>query len=384
MSLNSTPSASRLHVVVLGACNSGKSSLVNLLTGQNVSLVSEVAGTTTDPVNKAMELPGAGPAVIIDTAGFDDATPLGAARVEMTLKALDRSDIAIILIGENPDVEAKWMARLKEKGVPVIKVVNKTDTGRVAGDDAIAVSARDAIGREALIEAVLRAIPADHDEPDLLRGLVGEGDTVVLVMPQDKQAPKGRLILPQVQTLRALLDRGCNTACTTPQQLGAMMKMLSKPPQLVITDSQVFRRVAQEIGDDVPLTSFSVLMAAYKGDIEYFVESARAIATLAPDARVLITEACTHAPQTEDIGRVKIPALLRQRISDTLRIDIVSGRDFPADLRPYSLIIHCGACMFNRRLVMSRVAAARAQHVAMTNYGITIAALTGILPRVVY
>ncbi len=384
MSLNTTPSASRLHIVVLGACNSGKSSLVNLLTGQTVSLVSELPGTTTDPVSKAMELPGAGPALIIDTAGFDDDTPLGSSRVAMTLKAIDSADIALLLVGENREAEALWAGRLKERGVPIIKVVNKTDTGRTVADDAVGVSALDTSGRKDLIDAILRAIPADHDQPDLLRNLVCAGDTVVLVMPQDRQAPKGRLILPQVQVLRALLDAGCNAVCTTPAQLAAALKGLRELPRLVITDSQVFDFVDKMLPGSVPLTSFSVLFAAYKGDIDYFVESARTIDTLQADARILIAEACTHAPQTEDIGRVKIPALLRKRIGPDLQIDIVSGRDFPADLSPYSLIIHCGACMFNRRLVMSRVAAARAQGVAMTNYGITIAALNGILDRISY
>lgn len=384
MDINATPSSRRIHIIVLGACNSGKSSVVNLLTGQSVSLVSDIEGTTTDPVRKAMEMPGLGPVVITDTAGFDDCSELGKARVSLTEKALDSADIALMLCGENPILEEQWLRRLGERKIPVVKVVNKTDLGNLAGEDAVGVSALRAEGREALIEGILRAIPSDLGEPDLLRGLVRSGDTVLLVMPQDKQAPKGRLILPQVQIIRALLDKGCNALCVTPAGLKSALTALATPPDLVITDSQVFAEVSRQIPTNCALTSFSVLMAAFKGDIEYFVESARRIATLKESDRVLIAEACTHAPQTEDIGRVKIPALLRKKVGADLQIDIVAGRDFPDDLSPYSLIIHCGACMFNRRMVVSRIERARRQGVPMTNYGITIAALTGILSRVVY
>lgn len=384
MSLNETPSGGRIHIIVLGACNSGKSSVVNLLTGQSVSLVSDKEGTTTDPVRKSMEMPGVGPVVITDTAGFDDAGELGAARVALTEKALDSADIALLLCGENPDFENEWLGKLRERKIPVVKVINKTDLGHLPGEDEVGVSALKGEGRKELIEGILRAMPSELGEPDLLRGLVGKGDTVLLVMPQDKQAPKGRLILPQVQVIRALLDKGCNALCVTPEGLAGALVALNSPPALVITDSQVFAEVNRQIPQECALTSFSVLMAAFKGDIDYFVESAGRISELKETDRVLIAEACTHAPQTEDIGRVKIPALLRKKTGKDLQIDIVAGRDFPDDLSPYSLIIHCGACMFNRKMVVSRVERARCQGVPMTNYGITIAALTGILRRVVY
>lgn len=384
MTLNDTPSANRLHIIVLGACNSGKSSVVNLIASQQVSLVSEVAGTTTDPVRKSMELSGIGPVVFIDTAGFDDNTSLGNARIAMTEKALDDADIALLLIGENEIQESFWIERLVSRGIPTVKVVNKTDTGRHVPSDATGVSSLNGTGRYELIEAISRAIPSDFDEPDLLRGLVNRGDNVILVMPQDRQAPKGRLILPQVQTIRALLDKGCNAICTTPEELSGALASLSKSPALIITDSQVFAAVAPQVPTRCRLTSFSVLMAAFKGDIDYFAESARAIDSLRPSDRILIAEACTHAPQAEDIGRVKIPALLAKKTGGVLQIDIVSGRDFPSDLTPYSLIIHCGGCMFNRRLILNRVRQAKQQGVPMTNYGITIAHLTGLLNQIVY
>lgn len=384
MTLNDTPSAMRLHIIVLGACNSGKSSVLNLITSQDVSLVSDIAGTTTDPVRKAMELPGIGPVVFIDTAGFDDDTPLGHARVAMTEKALDDADIALLLIGENEEQERLWAERLSARAIPVVKVMNKIDTGRNVPADAIGVSAIEATGKDELLDAISRAIPNDFGEPDLLRGLVDRGDTVMLVMPQDRQAPKGRLILPQVQTIRALLDKGCNALCTTPEEMSEALARLTTPPDLIITDSQVFATVSPKVPEGCRLTSFSVLMAAFKGDIDYFAASARAIDSLKPGDRVLIAEACTHAPQTEDIGRVKIPALLAKKAGGKLHIDIVSGRDFPADLSPYSLIIHCGGCMFNRRLILNRVRKARGSQVPMTNYGITIAHLTGVLDKIVY
>ncbi len=384
MTLNDTPSANRLHIIVLGACNSGKSSVVNLLASQQVSLVSDIAGTTTDPVRKAMELPGIGPAVFIDTAGFDDNGTLGQARITMTEKALDEADIALLLVGENETEESLWAGRLAARSIPTVKVVNKTDTGRHIPADATGVSALGATGRDELLEAISRAIPSDFGEPDLLRGLVKRGDTVVLVMPQDAQAPKGRLILPQVQTLRALLDRGCNAMCTTPEGLTDTLASLRSIPDLIITDSQAFAKVGPQVPDGCRLTSFSVLMAAFKGDIHYFAESAAVIDSLRPGDRVLIAEACTHAPQSEDIGRVKIPAMLNNKAGGTLTVDIVSGRDFPTDLSPYSLVIHCGGCMFNRRLILNRVRKAKSQQVPMTNYGIAIAHLTGLLAKIVY
>lgn len=384
MEESNTPSTNRLHVVVLGACNSGKSSVVNLLAGQHVSLVAPNEGTTTDPVRKAMELPGVGPAILIDTAGFDDGSALGEARVALTQRALDAADVALLLVGDNPEAEALWREKLTQRGIPVVSVANKADSGRDIPAHAVAVSALKGEGRRELLDAILRAIPGDFDEPDLLRGLVKQGDTVVLVMPQDGQAPKGRLILPQSQTIRALLDKGCQAVCCTPESLPAALRALSAPPTLIITDSQAFAAVAPLVPKGSRLTSFSVLMAAFKGDIDYFARSAAAIRTLKTGDRILIAEACTHAPASEDIGRVKIPALLQKKTGTKLDITVVAGRDFPDDLSEYKLVIHCGGCMFNRRMLLSRVAKAQAQGVPMTNYGIAIAALTDILPRVVY
>lgn len=384
MNLNDTPTANRLHIIILGACNSGKSSVVNFIASQQVSLVSDVRGTTTDPVRKAMELPGIGPVVFIDTAGFDDMSELGADRISLTQKALDEADIAILLTGEDESREAQWSNLLKSHNIPTVKVTNKIDQERTVSPGSIGISATGNIGKNLLLDTISRAIPSEYGEPDLLRGLVKRGDNVLLVMPQDKQAPKGRLILPQVQTLRALLDKGCNAICTTPEEMAGALSSMRANPDLVITDSQVFATVYGQLPAGCRLTSFSVLMASFKGDIDYFAESARAIGLLRPGDKVLIAEACTHAPQTEDIGRVKIPALLSRRAGGELDINIVSGKDFPTDLNPYRLVIHCGGCMFNRRLVLNRVSEAKLQGVPMTNYGIAIAYLTGILDKIVY
>ncbi len=384
MNLNDTPTANRLHIIILGACNSGKSSVVNFIASQQVSLVSDVRGTTTDPVRKAMELPGIGPVVFIDTAGFDDMSELGADRISLTEKALDEADIAILLTGEDEPREAQWSNLLKSRNIPTVKVTNKIDQERAVTPGSIGISATGNIGKNLLIDAISRAMPSEYGEPDLLRGLVKRGDNVLLVMPQDKQAPKGRLILPQVQTLRALLDKGCNAICTTSEEMAGALSSMRANPDLVITDSQVFATVHGQLPAGCRLTSFSVLMASFKGDIDYFAESARAIGLLRPGDKVLIAEACTHAPQTEDIGRVKIPTLLSRRAGGELDINIVSGKDFPTDISPYRLVIHCGGCMFNRRLVLNRVSEAKLQGVPMTNYGIAIAYLSGILDKIVY
>ena len=387
MGLNETPSANRLHIIILGACNSGKSSVLNLLTGQQTAMVSDVAGTTTDPVVKAMELPGAGACVFIDTAGFDDNSQLGHERVEATRKAIDKADIAMLLVGENADEEASWREMLNTRKIPVVEVANKADLDRTVPSGAVRVTTV-GTGREKsradLIDSILRVLPSDYAAQSLLRGLVQRGDSVLLVMPQDIQAPRGRLILPQVQTIRELLDNGCAVTCCTMENYGETLKKLKSAPELIITDSQVFRQVADGKPDASRLTSFSVLMAAYKGDIDYFVDSSRAIDKLTEGSSVLIAEACTHAPQNEDIGRVKIPAMLRKRFGNGLKIDVVSGTDFPDNLSGYDLIIHCGACMFNRKYVLNRVGQARNAGVPMTNYGITIAYLTGIIDEIVY
>lgn len=291
--------------------------------------------------------------------------------------------------------EQKWLQRLKERGIPVILLLNKADarpnTTELAeqikascGQPPIIVSAKDGTGIEAIHRAILEKLPADFGEQTITGSLVAEGDVVVLVMPHDLQAPKGRLILPQVQTIRELLDKKCLVMSCTTDKLKDTLCALANPPQLIITDSQVFHTVYEQKPAESRLTSFSVLFAGYKGDIHYYVESTSAIDRLTEQSRVLIAEACTHAPLTEDIGRVKIPHLLRKRTGERLQIDIVSGNDFPEDLSPYNLIIHCGACMFNRKYVLSRIEQARAQQVPMTNYGVAIAHLNGILNKIVY
>ena len=405
MNLVHTPNANRLHIALFGKRNSGKSSLINALTGQDTALVSDTPGTTTDPVQKAMEIHGIGPCLFIDTPGFDDEGELGNRRIERTWKAVEKTDIALLLCaggssaeetGE-PDFteELHWLEQLKAKNIPTILLINKADirknTASLAiriketfGSQPIPVSAKEKTGIELIRQAILEKLPEDFDQQSITGSLVTEGDLVLLVMPQDIQAPKGRLILPQVQTMRELLDKKCLIMSCTTDKLRETLQALSRPPKLIITDSQVFKTVYEQKPEESGLTSFSVLFAGYKGDIRYYVKSASAIGSLTESSRVLIAEACTHAPLSEDIGRVKLPHLLRKRIGEKLSIDIVAGTDFPQDLTPYSLVIHCGACMFNRKYVLNRIERARLQNVPMTNYGVAIAFLNGILNQIEY
>lgn len=396
MSLHDTSAANRLHIALLGRRNSGKSSLINALTGQDTALVSDVPGTTTDPVSKAMEIHGLGPCVFIDTPGLDDEGELGAMRIGRTLQAIERTDIALLFCEEGTlEKERQWMKQLEEKHIPVILILNKIDnrSNPVAVADYIekichkrplSVSAQERTGMEDIRQALLENMPEDFGQQSLTGNLVEEEDLVLLVMPQDTQAPKGRLILPQVQTLRELLDKKCLIMSCTTDGMTAALKALSRPPKLIITDSQVFPTVYAQKPSESRLTSFSILMAGYKGDIPYYIAGASAIDCLTPHSRVLIAEACTHAPLTEDIGRVKIPRLLHRRIGEELQIDFVSGTDFPDDLTFYDLVIHCGGCMFNRKYVLSRIDRAREQQVPMTNYGVAIAHLNGILDKIAY
>lgn len=425
--LNETPSSNRLHIGIFGKTNSGKSSFINAFTGQNVSIVADVAGTTTDPVYKPMEINPLGACVIIDTAGFDDETELGAAREEKTFLAAEKADIAIIVVAgsETPktiESELKWDKYFKEKKTPVLYVVNKTDQypeesrlladdiREATGNDVVLMSCAQILSRcevskdkednenignktkraglsdneqiKQIKAALTRMLPENYGADFITGDLVSDGDLVLLVMPQDIQAPKGRLILPQVQTLRELLDKKCLVMSVTTDKLTDVLTRLTEPPKLIITDSQVFDYVYKNKPEESMLTSFSVLFAAYKGDLPYYMQGAKAIDKLTEDSKVLIAECCTHAPLAEDIGRVKIPNMLRKRVGQGLTIDLVSGTDFPEDPSGYDLIIQCGACMFNRKYVLSRIDSAKSKNVPMTNYGVTIAHVTGILDKI--
>lgn len=396
MGINSQASGERIHIAFYGRTNSGKSSLLNALVGQEVSIVSDKAGTTTDPVNKVIELPGIGASVLIDTAGYGDESLLGELRVDKTEKSVMKADIAVLVLTEavNYDEDLQWFSLLKKRETPVLLVLNKSDLVKdvevvsrkiesLFGFAPIVASALRGEGIGVVLEELKRLSISRTAELDLTDNLVGEGDVVCLVMPQDIQAPKGRLILPQVQTIRELLDKGCTVVSTTADRFVHTIGTLTYAPKLIITDSQVFGEVFRNKPKESMLTSFSVLFARYKGDIEYFMQGASVLQNLKSDSRILIAEACSHIPQNEDIGRVKLPALLRKKFGNNIHIEIVSGNDFPEDLSGYDLIIHCGACMFNRRHVLNRVAESRRQTIPMTNYGIALASLAGILDKVV-
>ena len=387
-----TPASERVHIALLGRTNAGKSAMLNCLAKQDVAIVSDTPGTTTDPVQKPMELTGMGAVVIIDTPGLDDNTTLGKERMARTSKMLDRTDIAVVLFtDEGIDTELRIIEECRTREIPVVAALNQVD--RIANREAlmtrieeatkqrvIATSTTTGEGIEALREAIIETRPAE--ERLITEGFCKAGDRVLLVMPQDKSAPKGRLIQPQVQTIRELLDRGCIPICCTPDRMAEALAALATPPELIITDSQAFNEVYKLKPEASTLTSFSILFARYKGDIALFTEGVKALKGITEASRILIAEACSHTPQNEDIGRVKLPRLLRKRFGEGLTIDIVGGADYPEDLTPYDLVIHCGACMFNRKHVLSRVERARKQGVAITNYGVILAALTGILDRV--
>ncbi len=392
--ITTTSQAERIHIALFGRCNSGKSSLMNRLTGSETAIVSDIAGTTTDPVTKAVEFPQIGAALLIDTPGLDDHSALGDERITRTHRMLDRTDVALLLFSEEPtSVEISFVEELQRRRIPIVAVLSKCDlydkehiehiTQSIltqTGLTPLLISSTNELGINELRQAVVALVP---DEEHLLTaGFCEVGDVVLLVMPQDASAPKERLIKPQVQTIRELLDRGCIPICCTPERMEQALSALATPPKLIITDSQAFDRVYALKPSQSLLTSFSILFARYKGDMTAFLEGARHLATLTPQSRVLIAEACAHAPQSEDIGRVKLPRMLRRKVGEGLQIDVVGGNDFPKDLTPYDLVIHCGACMFNRRHVLSRTAQAAAQGVPITNYGIAIAALQGILDRV--
>lgn len=398
--MNGTTRGNRVHIGIFGRTNSGKSSLINALTNQKISIVSDVEGTTTDPVYKSMEFHPAGPVVFIDTAGFNDDTELGSARENRTLDVIDETDVAILLFDEEKDLsmEAKWAEKLKAKNIPTIYVISKGDEkDRTSLEKsiktrfgAIPIVVNGSDDRDALKEIRLKigdAVTEDIKRESILRDLISRESVVVLVMPQDIQAPKGRLILPQVQTIRELLDRKCIAVSTTLDNAEKTLTLVSDVAELIITDSQCFKTVKDirdKITPRIKLTSFSVLFSAFKGDIREFIRGAKAIDSLTENSKILIAEACTHAPLEEDIGRVKIPNMLKKRFGSGLKIDVVSGNDFTENLEEYDLIIHCGACMFNRKYMMSRVDKAVEKEVPITNYGVTIAQLLDILDDIVY
>ena len=386
--------SNRYHIGIFGRRNVGKSTLLNALTGQDVSIVSDVAGTTTDTVWKNIELPGIGAAVIGDTAGFDDIGELGTMRNERTKRAAQQIDMALILVSGKPDdisYELQWRDFFKKADIPTIFVMTKVDADAddtdlwksALNEDIIPVSAKEGRGIDVLLDKMASLYSNDDNLDDITYSLVKAGDVVVLVMPQDASAPKGRLIQPQVVTLRNLLDKHALALCCAPEELPLMLKNLNNPPSLIITDSQVFAQVQALTPKETKLTSFSVLMARHKGDIDTFREAADALMALRRNGKVLIAEACSHIPQNEDIGRVKLPMMLRKKFGEELQIDIVSGNDFPEDLSQYDIIIHCGACMTNKKEVLSRILLAKEANIPITNYGIAIASCLGILDRAV-
>ena len=393
MSLNATPSANRLHIGFFGCRNAGKSSVVNAVTGQDLAVVSDVAGTTTDPVQKAMELLPLGPVVIIDTPGFDDEGTLGEKRVLRTKRTLNRTDIAVLVVDATVglhDVDRQLVDLFEEKLLPYVVVLNKADlldaTNRQAvlaqvGDHALVASALTGDGIHELKERLGSLAPKEDPSHRLLADLVSPHDFIVLVCPIDESAPKGRLILPQQMAVRDALDAGALAVVCRETELDATLEGLGRTPRLVVTDSQAFSVVNKVTPEDIPLTSFSILMARYKGFLRTAAAGVAAVERLKDGDTVLMAEGCTHHRQCNDIGTVKIPRWLRAHTRKDLRIETCSGRDFPEDLSPYALVIHCGGCMITEREVQYRMRCAEDQGVPFTNYGIAIAQMTGTLER---
>lgn len=412
--MEQTPKANRIHIGFFGRCNAGKSTLINMLTDQPVSLVSDVAGTTTDPVSKAMEILPLGPVVITDTAGIDDTTELGALRMEKTEEVVKKINLAVYVLrtDEEPNSDdMHWLGLLKQNNVPVALFINEINAALNNLTESKASVGRDKLGeryiadhtglselvtvigsadftsdakRLELLDLLGGLTPLDIEgEQTLLQGLVEEGDTIILVCPIDSAAPKGRLILPQVQTIREILDhKGLALVCQT-EELPAMIHSLKNPPKMVICDSQAFDRVDELTPDSIPLTSFSILMARFKGKLQDLVTGVKAIKNLKAGSKVLISEGCTHRRQCDDIGTVKIPNLLKKQGYTDLQLEFTSGGAFPKDVSQYDLIIHCGACMLTRREVLRRIECAVVQGTPIVNYGVLIAALHGILERAI-
>ena len=385
MGLNQTVSAERVHIAFFGLRNVGKSSLVNAVTGQELSVVSDVKGTTTDPVKKAMELLPLGPVVIIDTAGIDDEGELGSLRIQKSKEVLDITDIAVLVTEADRELtepEKELAYTFKTKKLPFIIVLNKADFApyRKEKDNEILVSAKEGTNILKLKEKLAGLIP-DKGEKYILKDLVNKGDTVILVMPIDESAPKGRIILPQQEVLRELLEIGCITLCVQDGELKESLSKLKSPPSLVITDSQVFKKVSEIVPDDIRLTSFSILFARYRGGLAKMLEGADMLSKLKDGDRVLISEGCTHHRQCEDIGTVKLPRWIREYSGASPQFEFTSGGTYPDDLTSYKLIVHCGGCMLNEAAMKSRIGKAVSAGIPIVNYGMAIAEMTGILKR---
>ena len=395
MGMNQTPISERVHIALLGKRNAGKSSLINALTGQDIALVSSVKGTTTDPVYKAMELLPLGPVVFIDTAGLDDVGELGELRKKKTIEVLNKSDLAIVVFDSEidfSDFDTDVVLQVKERKIPVIGVINKIDKKKISevlhreyedtlGIKLYQVSAQNGEGISDLKKAIIEAVPSDDSKFTIVGDLVSPGDFIVLVVPIDKSAPKGRLILPQQQTIRDILESDAIAIVTKEFELKETLESLKKKPRMVITDSQVFLKVAADTPKDIPLTSFSILFARHKGNLLELVRGTKAVEKLEDGDKVLIAEACTHHTQSDDIGRVKIPRWLRQRTGKQLQFEYASGVTFPENIKDYKLIVHCGGCMINKRAMNYRIEQAIKAGVPIVNYGILIAYVQGILER---
>ncbi len=391
--LNETPRGSRLHIALFGRRNAGKSSLINALTNQKIAIVSDVPGTTTDPVYKSMEILPMGPVVLIDTAGIDDVGDLGALRIEKSLSVLAKTDLMLLVVDPAEGVgiyEQEIVERARENGVPVVGVLNKIDLylaarveeiGNALRVPMVAISALTGEGIDKLKMAMIRLAPKGWAAQTILGDLISPGALVVLVVPIDLAAPRGRLILPQVQTIRDILDNDAMTLVVKERELKGALSALKEKPRLVVTDSQAFLKVAADTPRDVPMTSFSILFARYKGNLGILVQGAKAIEDLSPGDRVLIAEACTHHRVEDDIGTIKIPRWLRQLVGGALDFKWASGTELPSDLEQYKLIVHCGACMINRKAMLHRLMMADEAGVPIVNYGVLIAHVLGILPR---
>lgn len=391
--MNKTPSSNRVHIALFGKRNVGKSSLINAITNQNLAIVSDYAGTTTDPVYKAMEILPLGPVVIIDTAGIDDIGALGELRVNKTLEVINKTDIALIVIGEDApgEFEDKIITLLKKKKTPFIIVFNKSDISSnytnykekfiLENFPVVSVSANKKHNIDTLKKILIEKSPTEFEQPTIIGDLINPGDSVVLVIPIDTGMPKGRLILPQVQTMRDILDRDAMFYAVKERELAYALDNMKTKPKLVITDSQAFSKVSADTPEDILLTSFSILFARQKGDLLKLVNGAKKLRDLKSGSKILISEACTHHQQSDDIGKVKLPRWIREHINDNITFDFVSGREYPSNLKEYDLVLHCGGCMINRKEMLSRIEVSEEQGVPVINYGVAIALIHGILDR---